>query len=211
MLGDHAIKMALNDGRIVIDPYDEKQLGPNSYDLRIGNWIVRQRSNFGLFTGGDILDSYFVPTAELKDPIDPHVLWGEPEEIKAKPGEKSGIIQVHPGELILAHTVEFIGCFENIVGEMASRSSLMRMGIAICVDAGLGDVGFASKWTMEVFNHTRSIIPIPVGARVAQMKFHEVSGNMSSYDDKGGAYGVGASGSVDDWNPEDMLPRSSLM
>ncbi len=202
--------MALNDGRIVIEPYDENQLGPNSYDLRIGNWIVRQAGNSQLFKGGT-LNSYFVHTAELKDPIDPHVLWGEPEEIKAKPGEKSGIIQVHPGELILAHTQEFVGCFENIVGEMASRSTLMRMGIAICVDAGLGDVGFASKWTMEVYNHTRSIIPIPVGARVAQMKFHEVNGIITDYDAKGGTYGVGGSGGVDDWKPDDMLPRSSLM
>lgn len=199
MLGDHAIKMALNDGRIVIDPYDEKQLGPNSYDLRIGSWIVRQKFQETDFKGS------FVPTVDLTDPINPFALWGKPEEVKG------GIIRVYPGELILAHTLEFIGCFENIVGEMASRSSLMRMGIAICVDAGLGDVGFASKWTMEVYNHTRAMMPIPIGARVAQMKFHEVIGNRTNYDDRGGTYGVGSGGAADDWKPEDMLPRSSLM
>ncbi len=193
--------MALNDGRIVIDPYDEKQLGPNSYDLRIGEWIVRQKRISA--TVGEY--PHLPDKIDLKDPIDPFVLWQKPEEVR------SGIIQVRPGELLLAHTHEFIGCFENIVGEMASRSTMMRMGIAICVDAGLGDVGFASKWTMEVYNHTKVTIPIPVGIRVAQMKFHEVNGLNTNYDAKGGTYGVGSSGSVDDWKPDDMLPRSSLM
>ena len=197
MLGDAAIKEAIKDGRIVIDPFDEEQLGPNSYDLRIGEWICRQKYEGPEY---ESLASYIPPTVGLKNPVDGLALWGVPTEVLG------GIIRLHPGELILAHTHEFVGCYKDVVGEMASRSTLMRMGIAICVDAGLGDVGFASKWTMEVYNHTRSIIEINVGDRVAQMKFHSVEGVSKSYQDKGGTYGK----PLGEWDPNDMIPRSSM-
>ena len=199
MLGNEAIKKALKDGRIEIDPFDEEQLGPNSYDLRIGEWVCRQRE----FNPIRELSPQFnvsQRTVELINPVDGLALWNSPYEVQ------SGIIRLHPGELILAHTREFVGCYEDVVGEMASRSTLMRMGIAICVDAGLGDVGFASKWTMEVYNHTRAIIDIHVGDRVAQMKFHEVKGVSKNYQDKGGVYGV----PTGEWDPNDMIPRSSM-
>ncbi len=183
--------MALRDGRIVIKPYNEDQLGSNSYDLRIGEWVCRQHP-------GDPLDIF--PRIKLTDPVNGLELWQLPEKVQ------DGIIWLAPGELILAHTEEFVGCFENVVGEMASRSTMMRMGVAICVDAGLGDVGFASKWTMECYNHTRGSIGIPVGCRVAQMKFHEVSDVSKNYQDKGGTYGVPEG----EWDPEDMIPRSSI-
>jgi dCTP deaminase len=186
VLGNLAILQAIKEARIVIKPFNEKQLGPNSYDVRIGQWIVRQQ---------------YASTSPLllSDPISPHELWQSPTRVQ------DGIIRVAPGELLLAHTEEFIACYQNVVGELASRSSLMRMGIAVCVDAGLGDVGFASRWTLEVYNHTRREIVIPVGSRVAQMKFHEVDNCDLTYQAKGGTYGVM------DWDPNDMLPRSSLM
>lgn len=187
MLGDKAILEAMADGRIVIAPFNEEQLGPNSYDLRIGEWIVRQKEQ----TGG----IFHVDLGEKVNPLD---MWRHPQRAEG------GIIRLQPGELILAHTDEYVACYDNVCGEMASRSTVMRMGIAVCVDAGLGDVGFASKWTMEVYNHTKFIVNINVGSRVAQMKFHEVVGNEKDYRDKGGTYGIG------EWTPDDMLPRSSM-
>jgi len=192
-----AIKEAIHDGRIIIEPFDETLLGGNSYDIRIGSWIVRQRDwakNIALHVNAPIIK------LENGQKIDGDSVWEEPHDA----GE-GGTIVLRPGELILAHTIERIGCFENVVAEMKSRSSAMRLGQAICIDAGLGDVGFDSRWTMEVYNHLARPISIPVGARVGQMTFHEVAGNSRDYYVKGGTYG-----SALNWTPNDMIPRSRM-
>jgi dCTP deaminase len=191
MLGHNAVIAAIAEGKIVVDPFVPKHLGPNSLDLRLGDWCVRQRSSSNL--------KHYKNKYSLLDPIDPSLIWNEPTEIP------DGILMLRPGELVLAHTMERVGTYEDIAGELSSRSSMMRMGIAVCVDAGLGDVGYDSKWTLEIYNHTSLAIGIPVGARVCQMKFHRVENSGLTYQEKGGTYG-----SRDDWKPSDMLPRSSL-
>ncbi len=202
MLGDKAIKKAMRDGRIVIDPFDEDHLGPNSYDLRIGNWICRQRYSGQMITP-DGVENLVSPKPFSLDTerVQGTELWASPENVDR------GIILLEPGELILAHTDEVVGTHGNIVGEMKSRSSAMRCGFNVCIDAGLGDVGFHSRWTMEIYNHTHRILGIPVGMRVAQMTFYKVKGVSKNYVDKGGTYGNAAG----EWTPEDMIPRSTVM
>lgn len=193
MLGNLAIKQAISEGKIVITPFDEDQLGPNSYDLRLGDWFVRQKHEYN--------DPGFDAPITLGDPVQPHRVWGKPQRAE------HGIIEIDAGELILAHTEEYVSCYVDIVGEMASRSTMMRNGIAVCIDAGLGDVGYAGRWTMEIYNHLNHPIVLEVGWRVAQMKFHRVEGVDLSYSEKamGGEYG-----GEQEWRPEDMLPRSRM-
>ncbi len=212
MLGSSAIVEAINLGKIVIDPYIEKHLGPNSYDLRLGDWYVRQKNSE--LTIGEFVtlpDYYEGMDAEkisefiafnggvkLDDPINGYRIWESPRQAIG------GTIWLRPGELILGHTMERVGCYGDITGEMSSRSSMMRHGISVCIDAGLGDVGFDSKWTMEISNHTKYLIGLSVGMRIAQIKFHRVEGPGINYQEKGGTYGRG------EWTPQDMIPRSSL-
>lgn len=196
MLGNRAILDAIEKGKIIISPFQESQLGPNSYDLRLGEWIVRQRIKPNL--SGDILGDLFRPI-HIPEKSNQQKLWDSPIQVQ------DGIVVLAPGELILAHTEEIVECHGDIVGEMASRSTLMRNGIAVCVDAGLGDVGYASRWTMEIYNHTWSNVVLKVGWRVAQMKFHQVIGCDIEYEQKGGSYGLG------DWSPEDMIPRGNML
>lgn len=218
MLGSKAIYEAIQEGDIIISPFLEKHLGPNSYDLRLGSWHVRQKSS-GYSTSylhSELVDAIDSSSSEevvnkynrdlienggilLDDPIDGSRLWRSPREAQG------GIIWLRPGELILGHTLERVGCYNNITGEMSSRSSMMRHGISVCIDAGLGDVGFDSKWTMEISNHTRHLIGLRVGMRIAQMKFHRIEGPGKDYASKGGTYGQG------EWHPGDMIPRSSIM
>lgn len=212
MLGSTAILASIQEGKIVIDPFDDKQLGPNSYDLRLGEWYVRQIKTVSNALTTMLPDFFpeedqkkisqllaFNGGIELDDPIDGKRIWESPVR------SASGTIWLRPGELILGHTMERVGCYVDIAGEMSSRSSMMRHGISVCIDAGLGDVGFDSKWTMEISNHTNSLIGLRVGMRIAQMKFHRIEGPGKDYASKGGTYGQG------DWDPNDMIPRSSLM
>lgn len=178
LLSDKRILEERDHGNIVIEPFDERQLGTNSYDCRLGEW-------------------YFQPTKYL-DVIDftdeqqALSFWGDP--IRAR-----GTLVVKPGTTILAHTQEVIGARNGITTTMHARSSIGRSGLSVCKCAGVGDVGYISRWTMEISNHTTCSIVLPVGIRVCQIKFDLVGETLKEYQ---GKYGQGS-----EWTPYDMLPR----
>jgi len=131
-----------------------------------------------------------------------------------KPGDK--VILVAPNETILAHTIEFIGGRNGtknlpaVTSEMRARSSIGRIGIAVCKCAGWGDVGYVNRWTMEITNFSSSVIPLPVGLRIAQIIFHSTS-PVDSDDQyfKKGKYQdeFDLKFIKKKWKPSDMLPR----
>lgn len=194
MLGNTAILARMEAGSIIIDPFDEKALGPNSYDVTLGPNIFRQ-----VETGVPFTD--ITPHLKRGEPVDSKGMW---QEFPIDYSEQ-GYIDIEPHELILAHTNERIACFEHTVAEMKSRSTIMRSGIAICIDAGLGDVGYDGKWTMEIFNHLETTVRLDIGIRIGQMVFFDVGGISLNYKEKGGTYSQDV-----EWHPFDMLPRSRV-
>ena len=70
----------------------------------------------------------------------------------------------------------------------------------MCRCAGVGDVGYISRWTMEISNHTQTTIWVPVGFRICQLTFEYVGETLKEYH---GKYGKANS----EWTPEDMLPK----
>lgn len=178
LLSDKRIVEERDRGNIMIEPFDIRQLGTNSYDCRLGEW-------------------YFEPTkyAELVDFTDEEqarAFWGEPRHA-------NGSIVVKPGTTILAHTQEIIGASNGITTTMHARSSIGRSGLSVCKCAGAGDVGYISRWTMEISNHTTCTIALPVGLRICQIKFDFVGETLKLY--------RGKYGQQDEWTPYDMLPR----
>src|SRR5205823_5202174 len=105
-------------------------------------------------------------------------------------GPQDRIIILEPGETILGHTIEFIGGNDNrITTKMHARSSLGRSYIEVCKCAGMGDIGFCNRWTMEITNNSRSQrIPLVVGMRIAQLSFYETEGVAGSTYRDGGKY-----------------------
>jgi dCTP deaminase len=85
---------------------------------------------------------------------------------------------------------------------MYSRSTVARSGLSVCRCAGVGDVGYISRWTMEIANHTQTTIYIPVGFRICQLTFEFVGETLKEYH---GKYGQNQQ-----WVPEDMLPKPHL-
>jgi dCTP deaminase len=178
LLSDKRILEEIERDNIVIDPFDLRQLGTNSYDCRLGEW-------------------YFQPTmyhdiVDFTDESQAHAFWGEP--IRA-----AGTIMVKPGTTILAHTREVIGARNGITTQMHARSSIGRSGLSVCKCAGVGDVGYIARWTMEISNHTACTIVLPVGLRICQIKFDYVGETLREYQ--------GKYGQLDEWSPYDMLPR----
>lgn len=107
-------------GSIVIEPFNEAQLNPNSYNLTLGNdfYQVTWHDGVPTFTRYFYEDGYEVPI-----PI---------------------------GGTLLGMTKEVAGAFHTFVPELRARSSVGRLGIAVCKDAGFGDVGYVNKWTTQL-------------------------------------------------------------
>lgn len=109
--------------RIHIEPFKESHVGPNSYDVRLGNTLK-------------IYDFEKIANLDTKR-MNPTITL----EIPA-----AGVI-LKPGVLYLGSTMEAIGS-DDFVPMYEGRSSMARLGIQSHISAGFGDVGFKSHWTL---------------------------------------------------------------
>ncbi|MBU3113069.1 dCTP deaminase [Clostridium lacusfryxellense] len=136
---------------IVIEPYNEKQLNPNSYNLRLHNEL--------LVYDETILDM------KTENKVKKIII---PEE---------GLV-LETGKLYLGRTIEFTGT-DNYVPMLEGRSSIGRLGLFIHVTAGFGDVGFQGFWTLEIF--CVQPIRIYPGVEICQIYYHSIEGDYDKY------------------------------
>ncbi len=206
-------------GNIVIEPFNEANLANASYDVRLGKFFYRQTA----LKHSQTLNPFWQPSIEkmyanLEEASYVKELISETNPYhNLDPDDK--VILVSPGETILAHTIEFIGgrngtdSLPAVTTEMRARSSIGRLGIAVCKCAGWGDVGYVNRWTMEITNFSNALIPLPVGIRIAQIIFHAVTPIeiADSYAEKGKYQ---TSSDINDlkakWEPSSMLPKLYL-
>lgn len=136
---------------IVIDPFDESLLNPNSYNLRLHNELLvyeeivldmRRPNRFRRYT---IPDDGFV---------------------------------LNPNQLYLGRTMERTET-HNLVPMLEGRSSIGRLGLFVHITAGFGDIGFAGFWTLEMF--AVQPIRIYPGVPICQIFYHTVEGAISEY------------------------------
>lgn len=180
LLSDQRILEEIERGNIVIEPFDRQQLGTNSYDVRLGEWHFEPNRNLAV--------------VDFTHEEDTRAFWGEPRRAE------NGVIAIRPGDTILCHTQEVVGGTNGFTTSMRARSSIGRSCLSVCKCAGVGDVGYVARWTMEITNHSHATIVLPVGLRVAQILFYEVGTTTRAY---AGKYGQQA----EPWSPMDMLPK----
>lgn len=136
---------------IFIEPFDTKNLNPNSYNLTLHDKL--------LVYDHDILD--------MKQQNPAHEITIPPE----------GLL-LEPGRLYLGRTREYTKT-ENFVPMLEGRSSTGRLGLFIHVTAGFGDVGFSGYWTLEIF--CIQPIRIYPGAEICQIYYHSILGDYEKY------------------------------
>lgn len=117
-------------GRIVIKPYDSRKLGPNSYDVSLGDELATYN-----------LKSKFSPRNHYLD------VRGNNQTTSFKIPKEG--YKLMPGILYLGCTVEAIGS-DYYIPMYEGRSSMARLGIQTHISAGFGDVGFKAQWTLEI-------------------------------------------------------------
>ncbi|MCR5889609.1 dCTP deaminase [Hymenobacter sp. J193] len=151
ILTDQQILTEIEQGNIVIEPYDRSCLGTNSYDVHLGRYLATYRDA--------VLD------ARKHNEID---VFEIPEE---------GFV-LQPGMLYLGVTEEYTESHAH-VPFLEGKSSVGRLGIDIHATAGKGDIGFCNTWTLEisVSMPVRVYHLMPVG----QLIYFTVQGSVENF------------------------------
>lgn len=158
MLPDFQIaRHCRNEGFALIRPYDEAQLGPASYDLRLAEeirvpWMPHP-------------DMWIEPSTLELDLDEVEKGYTKPETI----GPLGYVMQ--PGAFLLASTQEYVTIPPDLVARVEGKSSLGRVGLAVHITAGFIDPGFQGTITLEMANLLGRPIRIYPGMRIAQIAF----------------------------------------
>lgn len=136
---------------IFIEPFNEKQLNPNSYNLKLHNELM-------IYENCELDMKKRNETKRLSIPDEGLVL--------------------NTNTLYLGRTEEFTTT-KNLVPMLEGRSSVGRLGLFIHVTAGFGDVGFSGYWTLEIF--CIQPIRIYPGIEICQVYYHTLEGEYEEY------------------------------
>ena len=154
ILTDTQILESIDNGEIIIEPFDRTCLGTNSYDVHLGKFLA-------VYTD-EILDARkHNEIRELEIPEEGYVL--------------------RPGTLYLGVTLEYTET-HNAVPFLEGKSSVGRLGIDIHATAGKGDVGFCNTWTLEIscVHPVRVYAGMPIG----QLIYFKIDGDIDNYYNK---------------------------
>ena len=136
---------------IIITPFDEKRINPNSYNLSLADELL----------------VYEKEALDMKKP-NPTKRIVIPEE---------GLL-LEPNRLYLGRTNEFTKT-DRYVPMLEGRASTGRLGLFIHVTAGFGDIGFAGYWTLEIF--CVQPVRIYPNVEICQIYYHDIDGEYDLY------------------------------
>jgi dCTP deaminase len=150
ILSGKEIKKCLGT-KIKIEPYNESQLNPNSYNLTLHNEMLV---------------------------YDNHVLDMKKENTASQVIIPEEGYELQPNKLYLGRTIEFTET-NAYVPMLEGRSSIGRLGLFVHITAGFGDVGFSGFWTLEMF--CVQPIRIYPGIQICQIFYHSIEGEYDLY------------------------------
>lgn len=154
ILSDMRILEGIQNGEIVIEPFQRECLGTNSYDVHLGKYLAVYKNR--------VLD------AKKHNTI---------KEIEIGPEG----FELQPGTLYLGVTEEYTET-HNAVPFLEGKSSVGRLGIDIHATAGKGDVGFCNTWTLEI--SCVQPVRIYAGMPIGQLIYFKVDGDIGNYYNK---------------------------
>ncbi len=136
---------------VIIDPFDERHLNPNSYNLTLHDEIM----------------TYEEVVLDMR----------KPNRVRRMTIPSNGMV-LSPNQLYLARTIERTET-HNLVPMIEGRSSIGRLGLFVHVTAGFGDVGFCGFWTLEMF--AVQPVRIYPGIPICQIFYHQICGEILEY------------------------------
>ncbi|MEI2716522.1 MAG: dCTP deaminase [Candidatus Nanopelagicales bacterium] len=154
LLSDRDIRAEVADGRVAIDPFSEDMIQPSSVDVR--------------------LDKYFRVFENHRYPhIDPAE--EQPDLTRLVEAEAEEPFILHPGEFVLASTLEVVTLPDDVAGRLEGKSSLGRLGLLTHSTAGFIDPGFSGHVTLELSNVATLPIKLWPGMKIGQLCLFRLS------------------------------------
>ena len=138
-------------GDIVIDPFEEDYLNPNSYNLTLHHELMVYEEVVLDMRSANRVRRFTIP--------------------------EDGLV-IKPQQLYLGRTAERTRT-RNLVPQIEGRSSVGRLGLFVHVTAGFGDAGFCGYWTLEMFSVQP--VRIYPGVPICQIFYHEITGEVTEY------------------------------
>ncbi|KAE8762921.1 dCTP deaminase [Georgenia thermotolerans] len=168
LLSDRDIRVQIDAGRVVLDPFEPDMIQPASLDVRLDRY-------FRLF------DNHKYPV------IDPSQ--DQPELTRLVDAGPDTPLVLHPGEFVLGATYESVTLPDDIAARLEGKSSLGRLGLLTHSTAGFIDPGFTGHVTLELSNTATMPIMLWPGMKIGQLCFFQLSSAAEA------PYGSGARGS----------------
>ena len=157
VLSDRSIKEELAAGRLVIDPLDLANVQPASVDVRLDR-------TFRVFK---VSSRPYIDVREEMDELTEEVVIGADRPFF-----------IHPGEFVLASTLEVVTLPDDILAQVEGKSSLGRIGLLIHATAGFVDPGWTGKLTLELSNVAKMPIALHFGMSIDIPNTYSRAGNI---------------------------------
>lgn len=142
--------------RLTVTPLLDNALQDSGVDLRLGaDFIVLRHSATSVFDSVTLDRSLGHSQDPRKVQENVTKSWGEP-------------FILHPGELVLASTFEYIVLPDDVAAQVVTRSSYGRLGL-ITATAVQVQPGSRNCITLELVNHGATPISLMPGTRIAQL------------------------------------------
>lgn len=144
----------VKEKKIIIEPFNEAQLNPNSYNFTIGNKLL-------------VYEDYILDAK--KD-----------NKVREMMIPEDGLT-LAPGTIYLACTREVVGS-DYFVPVIRGRSSIGRLGLFINITADLIDLGSIGQFTLQL--NAVQPVKIYEGMQIGQVTFWQPLGELSKYNGK---------------------------
>jgi dCTP deaminase len=167
ILSGKEILKAIKAGRIKITPFEKKNVGACSVDLRLG-------SRFRVFGRHGHGGQNFKRVMGISEDVDPG-MWSEIVD-----AAEEGII-ICPDELVLGTTHEKIKLGNDVCGRIEGRSRFARMGLLVHISSSLVQPGVDNVQVLEIINMSPFKMVLKPGIRICQMVFEEIKGTGSYF------------------------------
>ena len=158
MLSQKEILREIEKGNIQLTPFEPKNVGACSVDLRLGYEFRKFNKNKGtaVRVTNEIDSSEFSTLVKLR---------------------KNEVYILKPNELVLGITLEKLKLSNKICAKLDGRSRFARLGLTVHISSSLIQPGVDNVQVLEISNLSPFNLAISPGLKVCQITFHELTSN----------------------------------
>ena len=190
-LSDSEILKEIENGNIIVKPFERELLNPASLDIRLGNTVKMYERKWEEVDAMEDMPKIYLTQGKVKQED-----WKYLYEVALDPKKPNPTVEIEipeegmillPNEIYLYSALEYLGVKGNLGFSTGAKSSLGRLGLDIVIGpAGWADPGFEGSLVLEL-RVTRPLI-VYAGMKIAQIFFEEIKGEiLEPYDKKAGS------------------------